>query len=118
MLRNEDLELIDSFKKLIQYAMRYAKYAHDFIFDEKTDNMVAVSYLNIAAAKFAAAESLYYARFEILQRDEAEDIFHLFEVFMSELLTNVKTDHSHQWTDIEYERLNECFENSAFAFGN
>ena len=45
-------------------------------------------------------------------------IFHLFDSYMSELLTNYKTDHSHQWTDIEFNRLKETFDSSAFAFEN
>lgn len=74
------------------------------------------TYLNIAASKFAAAESLYYSCFNILERDEAESIFHIFDVYMVEMLTNHKTEHSHQWTDIEYNRLKDAFDSSAFAF--
>lgn len=113
-----DFELIDTFKTLVRRAMSYAQHAHDFIFDENVDNAVALSYLNVSASKFAAAESLYYARYKILQRGEAEELFRLFDVFMSELLTNVRTDHSHQWTDIEFNNLKDVFDSSAFAYEN
>lgn len=111
-------ELIHNFKQLIRHAMMYAQYSHDYVFDNTLDKYVAVSYLNIAAAKFAAAESLYYSRFEELQRGEAEDLFQLFDTYLRELLNNFRTGHSHQWTDIEFERLKNCFDYSVFAFNN
>ena len=55
--------------------MLYAQYSHDYIFDDSVEDSVAIAYLNIAASKFAAAESLYYSCFNILERDEAESIF-------------------------------------------
>lgn len=115
-MSNNDLSLIEKFKSLMQQAMLYAQYSHDFIFDDSVEDSVAIAYLNIAASKFAAAESLYYSCFNILERDEAESIFHIFDVYMVEMLTNHKTEHSHQWTDIEYNRLKDAFDSSAFAF--
>ena len=102
----------------MRQAMLYAQYSHDCIFDESVSNSAAVSYLNVAASKFAASEALYYSQFAVLERDEAEEIFHLFDSYMSELLANYKTEHSHQWTDAEFNRLKEAFEFSVFAFGN
>jgi hypothetical protein len=117
-MHSEDFTLIENFKSLMRQAMLYAQYSHDCIFDESVNNSVAISYLNVAASKFAASEALYYSQFAVLERDEAEEIFHLFDSYMSELLTNYKTDHSHQWTDIEFNRLKETFDSSAFAFEN
>ena len=113
-----DFSLIENFKTLIRNAMIFTERSHDYIFDDNVDNSVAIAYLNVAASKFAAAEALYYSRLDGLERDEAEQIFHLFDVYMNELLTNVRTSHSHQWTDIEYNQLKECFDYSAFAFEN
>ena len=117
-MHSEDFTLIENFKSLMRQAMLYAQYSHDCIFDESVNNSVAISYLNVAASKFAASEALYYSQFAVLERDEAEEIFHLFDSYMSELLTNYKTDHSHQWTDIEFNRIKETFDSSAFAFEN
>lgn len=114
----KELELIENFKTLMRHAMLYAEYAHDFVFDEETDITVAVAYLNVAASKFASAESLYYSCIDVLERPEAEKILHCFDSFMNELLTNVRTKHSHQWTDIEFQRLKDAFDYSAFAFQN
>lgn len=113
-----DFALIENFKTLVRNAMIYVEKSHDYIFCDKKDASIAIAYLNIAASKFAAAEALYYSRFEVLERDEAEKIFHLFDVYMNELLTNVHTAHSHQWTDIEYNNLKDTFDFSAFAFEN
>lgn len=115
-MHSEDFTLIENFKSLMRQAMLYAQYSHDCIFDESVNDSVAVSYLNVAASKFAASEALYYSQFAVLERDEAEEIFHLFDSYMSELLTNCKTKHSHQWTDTEFNRLKEAFDSSAFAF--
>lgn len=109
-----DLELKENFKTMMHTALSYAQHAHDFLFDETMDNTIALSYLNIAAAKFAAAESLYYSRYEILKRKSAEKIFNYFEIFMSELLANARTNHSQRWTDIEFGRLKDVFVNSTF----
>lgn len=117
-MHSEDFALIENFKSLIRQAMIYAQYSHESIFDESVNDSVAVSYLNVAASKFAASEALYYSQFAVLERDEAEEIFHLFDSYMSELLTNQKTEHSHQWTDIEFNRLKETFDSSVFAFEN
>ena len=109
---------IEHLTKLVRYGMMYAQHAHDYIFDEEVDNSIAVSHLNIAVAKFAAAESLYYSRIEVLENMETEEIFRLFDVFVHELLTNISTNHSHQWTDIEFRRLKSTFDDSVFAIQN
>lgn len=115
-MSNNDFSLIEKFKSLMQQAMLYAQYSHDYIFDNAIEDSIAVAYLNIAASKFAAAESLYYSCFDILERGEAENIFCIFDTYMAEMLTNHKTKHSHQWTDIEYNRLKDAFDSSVFAF--
>ncbi|WP_370769899.1 hypothetical protein [Eubacterium ramulus] len=114
----DQLSLIEDFKVLLRRAMIYAKHSHDFIFDDSVDNSTALFYLNVAASKFAAAESLYYSRINELESIEAKEIFQLFEVYMKEALTNYRTNHSHQWSDIEFNRLKEAFAYSPFAFEN
>lgn len=109
---------IEHLTKLVRYGMMYAQHARDYIFDETMDNSIALSHLNIAATKFAAAESLYYSRIEVLENMEIEEIFRLFDVFVHELLTNISTNHSHQWTDIEFRSLKSVFDSSVFAVQN
>lgn len=109
---------IENFKTLVRNAMFYAQKAHDFIFDDSCENYVAGLYLNIAVSKFSSAEAMYYSCIDTLERGEAEEIFRLFDVFANEFFTNIRTKHSHQWTDIEFERLKDAFDCSAFAFEN
>ena len=52
---NSESTLRDNFKKLMRRGMLYAKYAHDSIFDEKENTMIALSYLNVAVSNFSAA---------------------------------------------------------------
>lgn len=115
---DKELKCIENFKSLMRIAMTSAQHAHDFIFDKSVDKFVAVAYLNVAISKFSSAESFYYSQIEILEHSEAENIFHLFYVFSKEFLNNVRTHHSHQWTDIEFKSLKEAFDRSAFAFQN
>lgn len=65
-MNNDDLVLIENFKSLMRRAMLFAQYSHDYVFDEKIDNSVAVANLNVAASKFASAESLYYSCINVL----------------------------------------------------
>ena len=111
----DDFELIDIFKNQVRLSFIDARNAHDSIFDENCSVEVALAYLNKAIAEHCCCESLYYSRYEQLARGEYEDYSHQFEVFAEELLTNVKTNHSHQWTDIEFEKLKDIYNNSAFS---
>lgn len=114
----ESTELIETFKHFVASGMRYAIKSHDVLFKKECDISVPLAYLNAAISRFSSAEALYYAQFEILQRGEAEDLFHRFSEYSNEFLRNVETEHSHQWTDIEFNRLYEVFDSSAFAFEN
>lgn len=111
----ERYELIETFKKFITSAMFYAERSHEAIFKENVKVSAALAYLNASISRFSSAEALYYAQYDILAHGEAERIFHQFKVYSNEFLTNVVTDHSHQWTDIEFNKLKDIFESSAFA---
>ena len=108
---DDNQELIHNFKQMINRAMHDAKYAHELIFDEKKTS-IAIAYLNSSIAKFSASEALCYAHFDDLYRIEIENFFHQFHVFSDEMLTNIRTDHSHQWSAIEYDRLIELYEDT------
>lgn len=110
-----DFDLIDVFKNFVRSSFLDARYAHDCIFDEDCPVNVALAYLNKAIAEHCCCDSLYYARYDQLDRGEYEDYSHQFNVFANELLTNVRTNHSHQWTNIEFEKLKDIYDNSAFS---
>ena len=108
-------ELIEIFKNYVRSSFYDARYAHDCIFDENCSVEIALAYLNKAIAEHCCCDSLYYAQYENLGRGEYEDYSHQFEVFTDELLNNVRTNHSHQWTNLEFEKLKEIYDNSVFS---
>lgn len=110
-----NFELINVFKNHVRTSFYDACTAHDCIFDESSTVEIALAYLNKAIAEHCFCESLYYSRHDQLERGEYEDYSVQFESFAEELLSNVKTSHSHQWTDIEFERLKEIYDNSVFS---
>ena len=108
-------ELIDIFKNHVRSSFYDARDAHDCIFDEKCPVEIALAYLNKAISEHCCCDSLYYAQYDSLGRGEYEDFSHQFDVFANELLTNVRTNHSHQWTDIEFQKQKEIYDNSVFS---
>lgn len=108
-------ELIEIFKNLVRSSFYDARNAHDCIFDENCSVEIALAYLNKAISEHCCCDSLYYAQYDQLGRGEYEDFSHQFDVFAREFLTNVKTNHSHQWTDIEFVRLGEIYNDSVFS---
>ena len=114
----DQFEIIETFKHFVASAMQYAIKSHDILFKKECEISIPLAYLNAAISRFSSAEALYYAQFKILQRGEAEDLFYQFGVYTDEFLQNVETDHSHQWTDIEFNKLYDIFDSSAFAFEN
>lgn len=112
---DEELLLIEKLTNMIKLSLLTAKKSHDIIITESPDSVVALAYLSKATSIMKSAEALYYARFDVLARNEVEDIFTQFEVFSSEILDNVETNHSHQWTDIEFDRLIELSEYTPFS---
>lgn len=101
--------------------MSYFLDEQEFIFywlkcdkDENEGELAGVAYLQRASSKMSTAEALYYLHYEILARDEVEDIFSKFDTFANELVEDFSTKHSQQWTDIQFEELKDAVENSVF----
>ncbi len=94
-----------------------AKHAHVEIFKEKADKAVAIGLLSICTAYSSAAHALYMANHETLERDELNDLFFEFQVFVKEAMDSYRTNHSHQWTDIQFRRLKEKYDDAASLLG-
>lgn len=88
---------------MLHRAMASAKYAHDAAFgdDRAMDDLLAGILLNDATIQINTAYA-YYLQNPDFQRNEFEDFFNKYNIFRGEILTNIRTKHSHQWTDIEY----------------
>lgn len=106
---------IQELKKLIHYAFRTSEHGHEILFKDSynTQNaLIAATYINKAISLMASAKAVYISNIEQLENHEIEEIFGAFDTFESEFLSNLSTNHSHQWTDIEFERFKELVESS------
>jgi|UniRef100_A0A7U4DJN4 predicted DNA-binding protein len=96
---------------LISEGFNAAKYCHELIFaeDRKNNINLALTFLNQANTFITSAKAIYVQFSLEGESQELEDFFHQFSVFNKEVLTNVRTGHSHQWSDIEFRRLEKEF---------
>lgn len=86
-----------------------ARKAHETIFKDRSDKSVAISYLNSALSYSNTAYSVYVCHYDRLGRDDLDDYFHELRTFVEEGLECYRTDQSHQWTDIHFNRLTEKY---------
>lgn len=94
----------------IAKAFTNAKHAHDEIFKENPREHVITGHLSIACSYLNSARSIYVCNLDTFERSDIDNFFHQFDVFIKEVMTNIRTDHSHQWSNIEFENLSEKYE--------
>ena len=102
-------------KKASKKAMHFADMAHEAIFKEPRDNAVITGFLNAAGTEIVVARSLYLNHHDELEHDDIDEFFYRFSVFVNEVLTNIAENHSHQWSDIEFNNLQEAYQNSVLS---
>lgn len=108
--------LIEKLSKLVNLAYHSAKYAHKYALSENEYSIQAsLSYATRSSAFISSAEALYHSNFELLEGYEFDNLFLHFDIFISELLDAYATNHSFQWTDIEFNNLEETYKNSIFS---
>jgi hypothetical protein len=97
-----------------------AHYSHKTLFESVFSKehshklQVSLAYLNQAHTYFVNAEIYLSENISVFgERDELEDLIHRFSVFNKEVLDNVRTDHSHQWSDIEFRNFVDSFKTAA-----
>lgn len=106
----------ESIKMLIREGAWAAKECHKILFDDrqgtesKLNELIAAVHLNKAVSFMAAAKSLYISNYESLEHTEVERIFDKFQLLESEFFQNLRTDHSHQWTDQQFQEFKEVYE--------
>lgn len=95
--------------KLFLQGFISAHYSHKTLFEsvfsegEPWKFPVSLAYLTQAHTYFVNAEVYLSENISVFgERDEFDELIHRFSVFNKELLDNARTDHSHQWTDIEF----------------
>lgn len=108
-----NLRKIEYLKQTISHALSISSQGHEILFKDshnKQNELIAAVYINKAISLISTAKAIYISNIEKLERTEVEDIFNSFDVFESEFLTNLSTDHSHQWTDIEFLKFKDSVE--------
>ena len=93
----------------VLYSYLAAKKAHETIFRDRPDKSVAIGYLNSALSYSKTAYAIYVCHLDRLEHVELDDYFHELQTFVEEALECYRTDHSHQWTDIHFNRLEEKY---------
>ena len=113
MKQDVEIELIEDFKHNIQSSMFNAETARNHALSNSSNKIIAcITSINLSLYYMSIAKSLYLNNSDILKRPEIDDIINQYEVFIREISSNLSNDHSHQWTDIEYQSLAEKFDNS------
>ncbi len=106
-----DENLLHEFKLLILGGYYNAQSAHDAIFDERKpmEKSVVFGYLAIANSYINSAKAVYICR-EELNRQEFDEFFNKFRTYSDEVMSSISTNHSPQWSNIEFTSLNEAYE--------
>ncbi|WP_367387417.1 hypothetical protein ABZM97_09570 [Bacillus vallismortis] len=120
-MKNSDLDFKKQhLKKLIFSGFISAMHSHKTLFktvlsDNSTlDLSVALAYLSEAHNYHVNAETFYLDNIELFgERSEIETLLQHFFVYNDEFLSNARTDHSHQWSDIEFRKFAESFKPAA-----
>lgn len=75
---------------------------------------ISLAYLTEAHNAYLVAETYYKDNEEILgERYELSEAINKFKLFNDEFMSNVRTNHSHQWTDIKFREFAKAFRNAA-----
>lgn len=111
-----DERLLEEFKNLIMSGYYNAEEAHSEIFSDEPRTSVIVGHLAIANSFINAAHAVYICNND-LQRLEFDKFFFQFSVFSKEVMTNIRTKHSHQWSDIEFNSFVDKFQDVASLLG-
>ncbi len=98
--------IIDCIKENLVKAYFDAKKSYDLRVVEKQNERTTVSafaYLNKAVAHMTTAQALYQTSEGLGTNEDVECIIEKFFTYQHEFFVNYETDHSDQWTDIEFE---------------
>lgn len=101
--------LCGEMKKLAVQAMLIVDTVYDAISVDNPNEIAIIGYLNYASSLISTAKAIYISNAEILERNDIDDFFSRFDIFVMEVLDNIADHHSHQWSFIEYNKLKEDF---------
>lgn len=102
------MQLDDKIKQLGKSCFYHCEKVNTVLFDNDNETG-AMCYLNLAIADISVLKSICYSNWSSVGSDDLENLFEQFDIFAREITNNFVTNHSHQWSSIEYERLKELF---------
>lgn len=90
-------------KSLVIDIITSVENSHEKAFGEnrEIDDLISGIILNNAVSANNSLKILYYQNPDF-EHNEFDKFFASFDTYKCELLRNIRTDHSHQWTDIEF----------------
>lgn len=93
-------------RRLVYGTFFAAEKAHKYAFkdDREKYDVIAGLHINNASSQLYALDAICAVN-EDGQRQEFNDFINTFDTFKTEILNNISTGHSHQWTDIEFRRF-------------
>ncbi len=101
-----ELNLVEKIKELFTSVAFDSYHVNDYLFKQNNPT-AAMFYLSLANTNVAIIKSIYYCNYNELAKDDIEDLFHQFDVFVNEVTRNFSTNHSHQWSNIEYNKFKD-----------
>lgn len=106
---------IEYIKRSIKRCYLEAKRSDDILFRDSeyknaSNEIIAVSYLNKAISIMESCKAVYFSCIEELENSTVEHIFDKFEIYSHEVLNNFSIDHSHQWSNIQFDEFKDSVE--------
>lgn len=104
-----ELDLIEKIKELFTNIAFDLHRVNNYL-SKDNNHIAAMFYLNLANADAAIVKSIYYCNYEKLAHNDVENLLNQFDMLVSEVTRNFATNHSHQWSNIEYEKFKEMLQ--------
>jgi hypothetical protein len=104
---NKHLQLQEALKSLFISAMISSKHCQEALFSKDGHKLpdVTLALLNDSVSSVNTMHAIYITFFDELQHQEFDEFFVLFDTYKCEILNNFRTNHSHQWSSIQYVKM-------------
>ena len=114
-MNEKELELIKRIKYEAICLMYSCKESRNIIFsDQNNKEIKCLAKLVVAQGHLSCIKSIYFTSIDD-KRESIDKFIYQSDTFIDEITNNIATDHSHQWTDIEYLKLAEIYDYSVLS---
>lgn len=108
--------LEQDFKVMIINGFKNANYAYEEIFSDRKNESITIGHLSIANSYISSAQAVYICN-SILCHPNIDEFFDRFSILSDEVMDNIRTNHSHQWSSIQFRKFEDSYENLASHIG-